>query len=349
MEKLLKMMRPNILRMKAYSSARHEFEGVAECFLDANENPFDNGLNRYPDPLQHELKERIAEIKNIDSKRIFLGNGSDEAIDLLFRIFCEPGRDNVIILPPTYGMYQVAADIADVQIREVPLDAHFQPSFVRIAAAVDDSTKIIFFCSPNNPTGNSIKPEIIKQLLEFFPGPVVVDEAYIDFSTQASFLSLIGQYPNLLVMQTLSKAWGLAGIRLGMAFAAPELIALFNKVKAPYNINQLTQETALKMLENTDKTAANVKTILQERGRLEKSFANYSFVQKIYPSDANFILLKVDDPNALYKYLLSGRTVVRNRSTVTGCEGCLRITVGTPDENTYLISLLNNYPDLKTN
>lgn len=215
------MMRPNILRMKAYSSARHEFEGVAEYFLDANENPFDNGLNRYPDPLQHELKARISEIKNIDSKRIFLGNGSDEAIDLLFRIFCEPGRDNVIILPPTYGMYQVAADIADVQIREVPLDADFQPVYEQIAAAVDDNTKIIFFCSPNNPTGNSIRPEIIKQVLEFFPGPVVLDEAYIDFSSQASFLQLLDQYPNLLLMQTLSKAWGLAGIRLGMAFAAP--------------------------------------------------------------------------------------------------------------------------------
>jgi histidinol-phosphate aminotransferase len=343
------MIRPNILRMKAYSSARHEFEGSAEYFLDANENPFNNGLNRYPDPLQHQLKERIAEIKQIESNRIFLGNGSDEAIDLLFRIFCEPGKDNVIILPPTYGMYQVAADIADTTIKEVPLDADFQPVFEQIAKAVDANTKIIFFCSPNNPTGNSIRPEIMEQVLEFFPGPVVVDEAYIDFSMQTSFLSFLDKYPNLLVMQTLSKAWGLAGIRLGMAFASPELIALFNKVKAPYNINQLTQETALKMLENTEKTAANVKTILQERGRLEKAFANYSFVQKIYPSDANFILLKVDDPNALYKYLLNGKTVVRNRSTVPGCEGCLRITVGTPDENTYLIGLLNKYPDIKTN
>ena len=348
MEKLLKLMRPNILRMKAYSSARHEFEGVAECFLDANENPFDNGLNRYPDPLQHQLKERIAEIKKIDSNRIFLGNGSDEAIDLLFRIFCVPGKDNVIVLPPTYGMYQVAADIADVQIKEVPLDAEFQPVYEQIEKAVDTNTKIIFFCSPNNPTGNSIKPEIMEQVLEFFPGPVVVDEAYIDFSTQTSFLSLLDKYPNLLVMQTLSKAWGLAGIRLGMAFASPELIAMFNKVKAPYNINQLTQETALKMLEDTEKTAANVKTILQERERLEKVFANYGFIQKIYPSDANFILLKVDDANDLYKYLLSGKTVVRNRSTVPGCEGCLRITVGTPVENTYLIGLLNNYADLKT-
>jgi histidinol-phosphate aminotransferase len=348
MEKLLKLMRPNILRMKAYSSARHEFEGVAECFLDANENPFDNGLNRYPDPLQHQLKERIAEIKKIDSNRIFLGNGSDEAIDLLFRIFCVPGKDNVIVLPPTYGMYQVAADIADVQIKEVPLDAEFQPVYEQIEKAVDTNTKIIFFCSPNNPTGNSIKPEIMEQVLEFFPGPVVVDEAYIDFSTQTSFLSLLDKYPNLLVMQTLSKAWGLAGIRLGMAFASPELITFFNKVKAPYNINQLTQEKALKMLEDTEKTAANVKTILQERERLEKVFANYSFIQKIYPSDANFILLKVDDANDLYKYLLSGKTVVRNRSTVPGCEGCLRITVGTPVENTYLIGLLNNYADLKT-
>ena len=343
MEKLIKMMRPNILRMKAYSSARHEFEGVAECFLDANESPFNNGLNRYPDPLQHELKARISEIKKIDAKCIFLGNGSDEAIDLLFRIFCEPGRDNVLIMPPTYGMYQVAADIADVQIKEVPLNQDFQPDYRQITDAVDTNTKIIFFCSPNNPTGNSIQPEIIKQVLEFFPGPVVVDEAYIDFSTEPSFLNLLGQYPNLLVMQTLSKAWGLAGIRLGMAFAASELIAIFNKVKAPYNINQLTQETAMKMLEDTEKTAANVKTILKERKRLEALLPNYPFLQKIYPSDANFILIKVDDPNALYKYLLSGKTVVRNRSTVPGCEGCLRITVGTPEENTYLIGLLNNY------
>ena len=339
------MLRPNIVRMKAYSSARHEFEGTAEYFLDANENPFNNGLNRYPDPLQHQLKERIAEIKKIDSNRIFLGNGSDEAIDLLFRIFCEPGKDNVIVLPPTYGMYQVAADIADTTIKEVPLGADFQPVYKQIAKAVDDNTKIIFFCSPNNPTGNSIRPEIIEQVLEFFPGPVVLDEAYIDFSTQTSFLSLLDKYPNLLVMQTLSKAWGLAGIRLGMAFASPELIALFNKVKAPYNINQLTQETALKMLEHTDKTALHIGLILEERKRLEKELTNYKFVQKIYPSDANFILVKVDEPNRLYSFLLSEKIVVRNRSSVPGCEGCLRITVGTADENSQLIKALNKFTE----
>jgi histidinol-phosphate aminotransferase len=340
------MIRPNILRMKAYSSARHEFEGSAEYFLDANENPFNNGLNRYPDPLQHQLKERIAEIKQIESNRIFLGNGSDEAIDLLFRIFCEPGKDNVIILPPTYGMYQVAADIADTTIKEVPLDADFQPVFEQIVKAVDANTKIIFFCSPNNPTGNSIRPEIMEQVLEFFPGPVVVDEAYIDFSTQTSFLSFLDRYPNLLVMQTLSKAWGLAGIRLGMAFASPELIALFNKVKAPYNINQLTQETALKMLEHTDKTALHIGLILEERKRLEKELTNYKFVQKIYPSDANFILVKMDDPNSLYSFLLSEKIVVRNRSSVPGCEGCLRITVGTADENSQLIKALYKFSEL---
>jgi histidinol-phosphate aminotransferase len=340
------MIRPNILRMKAYSSARHEFEGSAEYFLDANENPFNNGLNRYPDPLQHQLKERIAEIKQIESNRIFLGNGSDEAIDLLFRIFCEPGKDNVIILPPTYGMYQVAADIADTTIKEVPLDADFQPVFEQIVKAVDANTKIIFFCSPNNPTGNSIRPEIMEQVLEFFPGPVVVDEAYIDFSTQTSFLSFLDRYPNLLVMQTLSKAWGLAGIRLGMAFASPELIALFNKVKAPYNINQLTQETALKMLEHTDKTALHIGLILEERKRLEKELTNYKFVQKIYPSDANFILVKMDDPNSLYSFLLSEKIVVRNRSSVPGCEGCLRITVGTANENSQLIKALYKFSEL---
>ncbi len=346
MKHLLSMIRPNILRMKAYSSARHEFEGSAEYFLDANENPFNNGLNRYPDPLQHQLKERIAEIKQIESNRIFLGNGSDEAIDLLFRIFCEPGKDNVIILPPTYGMYQVAADIADTTIKEVPLDADFQPVFEQIVKAVDANTKIIFFCSPNNPTGNSIRPEIMEQVLEFFPGPVVVDEAYIDFSTQTSFLSFLDRYPNLLVMQTLSKAWGLAGIRLGMAFASPELIALFNKVKAPYNINQLTQETALKMLEHTDKTALHIGLILEERKRLEKELTNYKFVQKIYPSDANFILVKMDDPNSLYSFLLSEKIVVRNRSSVPGCEGCLRITVGTANENSQLIKALYKFSEL---
>ena len=278
--------------------------------------------------------------------------------DLLRISFADAIDDDELEVDVTvYNMFSVEQVMArnlvkvspDTTIKEVPLDADFQPVFEQIAKAVDANTKIIFFCSPNNPTGNSIRPEIMEQVLEFFSGPVVVDEAYIDFSMQTSFLSFLDKYPNLLVMQTLSKAWGLAGIRLGMAFASPELIALFNKVKAPYNINQLTQETALKMLENTEKTAANVKTILQERGRLEKAFANYSFVQKIYPSDANFILLKVDDPNALYKYLLNGKTVVRNRSTVPGCEGCLRITVGTPDENTYLIGLLNKYPDIKTN
>jgi histidinol-phosphate aminotransferase len=337
------LMRPNIRRMKPYSSARHEFEGEAELFLDANENPFNNGLNRYPDPLQQALKQKIADIKAVKAEQIFLGNGSDEAIDLLFRIFCEPSTDNVIILPPTYGMYQVAADIANVEIREVPLNKDFQPDFYELSAVWDEHTKIIFFCSPNNPTGNSLDADIMEKVLNNFHGIVVVDEAYIDFSEQLSFLNMLGRYNNLVVMQTLSKAWGLAGIRLGMAFASTGLIQLFNKVKAPYNINQLTQEKALEILEQNEATKSFINIILEQRKILEKKLPNFTFVKKLYPSDANFILVKVDHANALYNFLLSNKIVVRNRSSVPGCEDCLRITVGTPEENQILLDALLRY------
>jgi histidinol-phosphate aminotransferase len=345
MKDIAALMRPNIRRMKPYSSARHEFEGEAELFLDANENPFNNGLNRYPDPLQHKLKERISEIKRVRAEQIFLGNGSDEAIDLLFRIFCEPGIDNVISLPPTYGMYQVAADIADVKIREVPLNSEFQPDLDALCKAWDANTKLLFFCSPNNPTGNSLNADIMEAVLKKFHGIVVVDEAYIDFSTQPSFIRLIDKHDNLVVLQTLSKAWGLAAIRLGMAFSNSSMIQLFNKVKAPYNINLLTQETALKALEDTEKTANFISVLLQERTKLEKQLSDFSFVQKVYPSDANFILMKVAEPNTLYKFLLQNKIVVRNRSSVPGCEGCLRITVGTPEENIFLLETLVKYKE----
>ncbi len=349
MKNLEKLLRPNIRCLKPYSSARHEFEGDAELFLDANENPFDNGFNRYPDPLQTTLKRRISDIKGVKENQIFLGNGSDEAIDLLFRIFCEPGRDNVITMPPTYGMYQVAADIANVDLRKVPLNDNFQPDFDKLINSWDENTKIIFLCSPNNPTGNSLDPWIMEKILKDFDGIVVIDEAYIDFSIQPSFLELLGSYNNLVVMQTLSKAWGLAGIRLGMAFADKEIIDLFNKVKAPYNINQLTQEKALEVLNNTEKTKANIDIILKGRRLLESELAKFSYVLKIFPSDANFLLLKVKDADFLYKYLLSNKIVVRNRSKVHGCEGCLRISVGTPEENNILLDALRHFEQSEHN
>jgi len=338
------LVRQNIRRLKPYSSARHEFEGAAELFLDANENPFNNGFNRYPDPLQQVLKARIATIKNLHPKQIFLGNGSDEAIDLLFRIFCEPrSNDNVMSMPPTYGMYQVAADIADVQLREVPLNKDFQLDLEKIAASWDANTKLLFLCSPNNPTGNSLQKESIIYLLEHFQGIVVIDEAYIDFALQGSFVQLLDKYPNLVILQTLSKAWGLAGIRLGMAFASPTIIQLFNKVKAPYNINQLTQEKALEALQAVEQTKNYIEILLEERRKLELALPKFSFVQKVYPSDANFILFKVDDPNALYKKLLQAKIVVRNRSSVPSCEGCLRVTIGTPEENRRLLKLFGEF------
>jgi histidinol-phosphate aminotransferase len=344
MKNIESLVRQNIRRLKPYSSARHEFEGAAELFLDANENPFNNGFNRYPDPLQHALKTRIATIKGLRTEQIFLGNGSDEAIDLLFRIFCEPrSADNVMSLPPTYGMYQVAADIADVQLREVPLDKDFQPDLEKIATTWDEHTKLLFLCSPNNPTGNSLQKESIIYLLEHFSGIVVLDEAYIDFALQGSFVQLLDKYPNLVILQTLSKAWGLAAIRLGMAFASPTIIQLFNKVKAPYNVNLLTQEKALEALQAVEQTQNYISVLLEERRKLELALPKFPFVQKLYPSDANFILLKVDDPNALYKYLLQAKVVVRNRSSVPGCEGCLRITIGTVEENCRLLELFSDY------
>jgi len=339
------LVRPNIRKLVPYSSARSEFKGKAEIFLDANENPFETGLNRYPDPLQWKLKAAISKLKGVPAEQIFLGNGSDEAIDLVVRIFCEPRQDHIMILPPTYGMYQVSADIADVGIRSVSLTPDFQPDVEAILATADAHSKILFICSPNNPTGNDVELERIRSLCAQFQGIVVVDEAYIDFSKQASCTSLLAEFPNLIVMQTFSKAWGMAGIRLGMAFASTEIIQLFNKVKPPYNINQLTQQIALEALETSyDDYKQLLSTLLSERERLVQGLRELPFVEKVFPSDANFMLIKMDDPNRTYQYLVEEGIIVRNRNTVHLCAGSLRITVGRPEENDALLNALNKRP-----
>lgn len=337
------LVRPNIRALSPYSSARSEFKGKAEIFIDANENPFETGMNRYPDPLQWKLKEQISKIKEVPVENIFLGNGSDEVIDLLIRIFCEPRVDHVLSLPPTYGMYKVSAGIADVQIKEVLLTKDYQPRVAETMEAVNEHTKILFLCSPNNPTANDMDPSRVEALLEQFPGIVVIDEAYIDFSQQTSFIQHIEKYPNLLVMQTFSKAWGLAGIRLGMAFASKEIIQYLNKVKPPYNVNQLTQSAALEALQDTAKQSEWVSTLLEERETLSTALAQYDFIQQVYPSNANFIMAKVERPKELYQFLVQRGIIVRDRSNVPLCEGCLRFTVGRPDENRKLLAALNAY------
>ena len=339
------LVRPNILKLVPYSSARSEFKGKAEVFLDANENPFETGLNRYPDPLQWKLKAAISNLKGVPVEQMFLGNGSDEAIDLVVRIFCEPRQDHILILPPTYGMYQVSADIADVGVRSVSLTPDFQPDVSAILAAADEHSKILFICSPNNPTGNSVDLANIRSLCAQFKGIVVVDEAYIDFSKAASCTSLLAEFSNLIVLQTFSKAWGMAGIRLGMAFTSPEIIQLFNKVKPPYNINQLTQQIALEALETSqDDYKKLLSILLSERERLTNALAELKFVQQVFPTDANFILVKMDDPNGTYQYLVDAGIIVRNRNSVHLCAGSLRITVGRPEENDALLTALNNRP-----
>ncbi len=343
MDSIKKLVRKNILKMEAYASARSEFAGVAEVFLDANENPFDNGLNRYPDPLQKKLKTKIAFEKQVRQEQIFLGNGSDEAIDLLIRIFCKPGKDEIITLPPTYGMYKVSAALSDVKVVTVTLTDDFKIKTKEVLDRVTERSKILFICSPNNPTGNDIPLEQIIELLENFKGILVVDEAYIDFSEQESCTKLLEKYPRLVILQTFSKALGLAGIRLGMAFANPEIIQLLNKVKPPYNINQLTQAAALKALDNVNEKEANIQSTLQQRDFLEQAFSNLDFIKKIYPSDANFLLVQMDHPRVVYEFLLKNNIIVRDRSSVIGCTGCLRFTVGTPAENKRLITVLKNF------
>jgi histidinol-phosphate aminotransferase len=341
------ILRENIKNLTPYSSARDEFQGEARVYLDANENafgsPLDQNYNRYPDPLQFEVKKRLSEIKGVPPRNIFLGNGSDEAIDILIRAFCNPGVDNVILVPPTYGMYEVSANINDIRIKKVPLTEDFQLNVEGIAEAIDGNTKIIFVCSPNNPTGNSMNRDDVETLLANFNGIVVVDEAYINFSRQKTFIQELTEYASLVVLQTLSKAWGLAGLRVGMAFASEEIIEIMNKVKPPYNINDASQQLALKALENIDQVNGWIKETLVQRDKLVLELKDYEFVIDIYPSDANFILVKTTDPRGIYTYLVEQGIIVRDRSKVTLCEGCLRVTVGTPSENNILLEALKNY------
>lgn len=342
------LIRANIRSLVPYSSARDEYKGKEGIFLDANENsygsPLDQNFNRYPDPLQLRLKEKISAIKGLPVENIFLGNGSDEAIDILFRAFCRPGIDNAIICPPTYGMYEVSANINDTEVRKVNLiPAVFQLDVPNILKAVDANTKLFFVCCPNNPTGNGVKWSDIKTVLEKFNGIVVIDEAYINFAGYRSLIPELLNYPNLVILQTLSKAWGLAGLRVGMAFASQQIIDVFNKVKAPYNVNSVSQQIALEALENVEQVNAWIKTIVAGREKIAKVLTGFSFVKKVYPSEANFLLVKVDEPQKLYTYLVNEQIVVRDRSKVALCEGCLRITVGTEEENVRLMNVLKAY------
>ncbi|MCB0775334.1 MAG: histidinol-phosphate transaminase [Chitinophagaceae bacterium] len=342
-----KLARQNILKMTPYSSARHEYDGDAMIFLDANENSFGSPLpenyNRYPDPLQVKLKEKISLIKGVPAENIFLGNGSDEAIDLLFRIFCEPGKDNALVFPPTYGMYEVCASVNDVEIRNIPLTSSFQLNLEAIENSIDNNTKLIFICSPNNPTGNSMNRYDIEIILNNFNGVVIIDEAYINYSKQRSFIAELTEYPNLVIMQTLSKAWGLAGLRLGMAFAGKPVINLMNKVKYPYNINTATQMLVLSALENIDTPNEWTRITVTEKEQLAKELASLTITQKVYPSDANFLLVKITGARKVYEYLVKNSIIVRDRSTIILCDDSLRITIGTPNENKQLIEALKRY------
>lgn len=338
---LKSLVRPNIRDMKPYSSARDEFHGSASVFLDANENPYNEPYNRYPDPMQWKLKDRIAELRGVDRSCIFLGNGSDEPIDLVIRAFCDPAVDGIVSIAPSYGMYEVAAGVNGVSFHNVKLNKSFDLEADEILKAADEWVKVIYLCSPNNPTGNSLNRAEIYKILNRFNGIVVIDEAYIDFSSEPSFLSELKDFPNLIVLQTLSKAWGAAGIRLGMAFASPEIIAILNKIKYPYNINLLTQEHALKILNQEDLMKAQLQSILSERTRLQVALPKLSCVRKIYPTDANFILVDVGNANSAYNLLVKKGVIVRNRNNVALCGGCLRITVGTSEENDALLAALN--------
>ncbi|MDR1003863.1 MAG: histidinol-phosphate transaminase [Prevotellaceae bacterium] len=346
MKSLQALTRPNVWNLKPYSSARDEYHGsAASIFLDANENPYNTPNNRYPDPMQHELKRELTHIKPVAPEQIFLGNGSDEAIDLLFRAFCEPQTDNVVAIDPTYGMYRVCADLNNVEYRPVLLDDAFRCSADRLLAATDGHTKLLFLCSPNNPTGNELSRQEVLRVINAFDGIVVLDEAYNDFSDTPSLLAELDSHPNLVVLQTFSKAYGCAGIRLGMAFAAAEIIALLNKIKYPYNVNSLTQQRAVEMLHRYYEIERWVKLLKEERTSLMKRFAALACTATVYPSDANFFLAKVSDAVAIYAYLVSEGIIVRNRHTVSLCGNCLRITVGTPSENEGLILALQKYDE----
>jgi len=334
------LVRDNVRRMKPYSSARDEFSGEADVFLDANENPYPSPFNRYPDPLQAAVKRALSPLKGVTPEQIFLGNGSDEAIDLLIRAFCEPNRDGIIITEPTYGMYAVCANVNAVRIVSITLDEHFDLDLSKFPSLNDPTLKIIFLCSPNNPSANLLNRARITQLLEEFQGLVVVDEAYIDFTAEPSFTSELSTYPNLVILQTFSKAWGLAGLRLGMCFASKDIIAILNKIKYPYNVNIRTQELALEALSNKDQKDRWVKEILKERARLIDALQGLAITLKIFPSEANFVLVRVSDAHGIYKQLMNLGIIVRDRSNVKLCDNCLRITVGTPHENDKLIEVL---------
>ena len=342
MNKIEALVRPNIRALSPYSTARDECQGAPEVFLDANESPYAGlGYNRYPDPRQKALKERVSAIKGLPAQNIFLGNGSDEAIDLMFRLFCTPSRDNAVAIVPSYGMYAVAADINDVEVRGVTLGPDFSLPVEELLAAADERTKLLFLCSPNNPSGNAFEAAQLLDLIQRFPGIVVLDEAYADFSTKGSLRAAVLEYPNLVVLQTFSKAYGMAGLRLGMAFADAYVIDLMNRVKYPYNISQATQELAFKALESSREQ--EVAEIIAQRGRLASALPGFPFVKKVWPSDANFLLVQTDDADALYAHLLKDGVIVRNRSRVPLCSGCLRITVGTPAENDRLLKSLQSY------
>lgn len=338
---LQQLIRKNIQALKPYSSARDEYTGEAMVFLDANENPFNAPYNRYPDPLQREVKEKVARLKNCAPDQIFLGNGSDEPIDLLFRAFCEPGQDNIVTIDPTYGMYQVAADINNIEVRRVKLNEDYSFSANALLKETDANTKLIFVCSPNNPTGNLFDNSEMTKLIQGFSGLVVVDEAYIDFAPGASLLSELNQHPNLVILQTFSKAWGMAGIRLGMAFASAEIIRIFNKIKYPYNINILTQQKALELMEQESDKNQWVESLIQEREKLAGQLSSFPFVIKVFPSDANFLLVKMHDARGIYDFLVENGIIVRDRSKVVLCNESLRITVGSPEENQILLEKLN--------
>ena len=336
------LIRENIKSLEAYSSARDEFKAMSSefVFIDANENPFDTGLNRYPDPQQTLVKESLSKLKGISEEQILLGNGSDEVLDLIFRVFCEPRVDNVIVLPPTYGMYEVLANTNAIELVKIPLVENFQPNVKEIIKGQDAKTKLLFLCSPNNPTANSFDANKIETLIKEFNGIVVIDEAYIDFSIEDSWLCRLDEFPNLIVTQTLSKAYGLASIRLGICYASKEIISILNKIKPPYNVNQLTQDVALQSLFNQEKVKNEIAIIISERNQLIRDLQNVEIVEKVYPSDANFLLVQVDDATLRYKQLVKLGIIARNRTTHILCDNCLRFTVGTPDENKKLINTL---------
>ena len=344
MKSLEQLVRPNIWKLAPYSSARDEYSGKeAHVFLDANENPYGAPYNRYPDPLQRELKKQISKVKGIPEDMIFLGNGSDEAIDLPYRIFCQPGRDNVVAIEPTYGMYRVCADINDVEYRPVLLDEHYDFKAADLLAACDSHTKLIWICSPNNPTGNSLNRDEMLKVIQDFEGIVIIDEAYSDFSKQQTFRTELAAHPNLIVLNTMSKAWALAGIRLGMAFASKDIISIYNKVKYPYNVNILTQQQALETLKDPYEIDRWVKTLLGERTRMMQAFQELPICEKVYPTDANFFLAKMTDAQGIYNYLVDKGIIVRNRSRIQLCNNCLRITIGLKSENNELLSALRQF------